>query len=191
MISLPPYNLINKRFGILTVTKEAPSKTRVDKRGWKTTERRWECRCDCGKTSIADGSSLRIGHTMSCGCRKLDNRKGNLHPYYGRPSPHGKRVLTLRGEWVRSNKGEKTICDWLYTHGINYIYEPKTFHLQGFNYTPDLFIPEWNVYTEIKGWWRTRSGRVSDEEKFKAFLEEYGNIILMDAESIKSFLNRK
>jgi hypothetical protein len=28
----------------------------------------WECRCDCGNTTIADISLLRNGHKQSCGC---------------------------------------------------------------------------------------------------------------------------
>lgn len=27
----------------------------------------WECMCDCGKTTIVSGASLRSGHTKSCG----------------------------------------------------------------------------------------------------------------------------
>jgi len=30
---------------------------------------RWLCRCECGKTTIVRGSSLRNGHTVSCGCK--------------------------------------------------------------------------------------------------------------------------
>jgi len=29
----------------------------------------WECLCMCGKKTIVDSSSLRSGHTKSCGCR--------------------------------------------------------------------------------------------------------------------------
>ena len=29
---------------------------------------RWLCSCECGKNVIVRGSSLRNGHTSSCGC---------------------------------------------------------------------------------------------------------------------------
>lgn len=28
----------------------------------------WKCKCDCGNIIIAKGTSLRMGHTQSCGC---------------------------------------------------------------------------------------------------------------------------
>lgn len=30
----------------------------------------WQCRCHCGNAFTADGTSLRYGHTKSCGCLK-------------------------------------------------------------------------------------------------------------------------
>ena len=32
----------------------------------------WQCRCDCGKVITTRGSSLRTGHTQSCGCHKVE-----------------------------------------------------------------------------------------------------------------------
>ena len=28
----------------------------------------WQCRCDCGRSTVALGSNLRSGNTRSCGC---------------------------------------------------------------------------------------------------------------------------
>lgn len=51
---------VGRRFGRLTVVEEAGrTKDRKDK---------WLCRCDCGKTKIVLGYSLRSGTTRSCGC---------------------------------------------------------------------------------------------------------------------------
>lgn len=30
----------------------------------------WECKCDCGNTSVVEGSKLRAGTTKSCGCHR-------------------------------------------------------------------------------------------------------------------------
>lgn len=52
--------MIGQRFGSLTVVSRAPNNK------WR--ERRWDCRCDCGNEKTVDGSTLRNGLIMSCGC---------------------------------------------------------------------------------------------------------------------------
>lgn len=54
-------DLINKKFGRLTVLK------RHDKKGNRR-QVKWECKCDCGKNHIVTGESLRSGKSRSCGC---------------------------------------------------------------------------------------------------------------------------
>lgn len=54
------HNLTGKRFGKLTVVKEASKSL--------SKQIRWECVCDCGKTSKVDTMNLVTGHTRSCGC---------------------------------------------------------------------------------------------------------------------------
>lgn len=51
---------VGKRFGLLTVTAFA---------GVKDSRRMWQCRCDCGNVVEVRESSLKNGHTASCGCR--------------------------------------------------------------------------------------------------------------------------
>lgn len=55
-------NLINMRFGKLTVIQE----TGRSKKGSVV----WECRCDCGQFTLASTDDLRSGHKKSCGCLK-------------------------------------------------------------------------------------------------------------------------
>lgn len=61
-------DLTGKRFGRLTVIDRAPN--RISKCGLPNV--RWNCVCDCGNEVTVDGSSLRNGHTQSCGCYHLD-----------------------------------------------------------------------------------------------------------------------
>jgi hypothetical protein len=49
-----------KRYGLLAVLERAQS----DKDG----NARWLCQCECGKTIVTNGKSLRKGHAKSCGC---------------------------------------------------------------------------------------------------------------------------
>jgi DNA helicase IV len=73
--------------------------------------------------------------------------------------PDGKYFTSLRGDKVRS-KSEQYICDWLYRHNIDYIYEPNI-QLQDFQFNPDFFIPEANIYLEHVS---NKSGFMKDKE---------------------------
>lgn len=63
-------DLIGMKFGRLTVVRRAEQDERL--RGGGVT---WVCQCDCGNTVCVRSSSLRIGHTKSCGCFNSDSHK--------------------------------------------------------------------------------------------------------------------
>lgn len=56
-------DLTGKRYGELVVVKRSENTSK----GLAT----WECKCDCGKTTIVRGSSLRNSTVKSCGCRRF------------------------------------------------------------------------------------------------------------------------
>ncbi len=58
----------------------------------------------------------------------------------------GKFYTTLNGTKVRS-KSEQYIADWLYRHSIKFEYELSV-NFKDFNFRPDFFIPEANLYLE-------------------------------------------
>ena len=72
-------NLAGQRFGRLTVLLDGGS----DHHG----TRQWECRCDCGNSHIARGSSLYSGHTQSCGCLHVE-KSAEARTVHGQ-SPRG------------------------------------------------------------------------------------------------------
>lgn len=53
-------DLTGEKFGRLTVLKRYGS----NKKG----QAMWMCECECGNINIVNGSNLRTGHVMSCGC---------------------------------------------------------------------------------------------------------------------------
>jgi len=61
-------------------------------------------------------------------------------------STYPKPYTSLNGTKVRS-KSEQYIADWLYRHRIKFEYEPNV-NFKDFNFKPDFFIPEANVYLE-------------------------------------------
>ncbi|MDD9147809.1 AP2 domain-containing protein [Sporolactobacillus sp. CQH2019] len=63
---MPPnmIDLTGQKFGKLTVLKRAGQT--------KNGNALWLCQCDCGNTTVAMGTSLRRGDTISCGCLTPD-----------------------------------------------------------------------------------------------------------------------
>ena len=53
-------DLTNKKFGKLTALKSIKKNNRIY----------WECKCDCGGTTIVKASHLKEGKIQSCGCLK-------------------------------------------------------------------------------------------------------------------------
>lgn len=51
-----------ERFGKLTV---------IDRDGSRLAHAYWKCQCDCGKISSHQGSRLRAGLVLSCGCGRI------------------------------------------------------------------------------------------------------------------------
>lgn len=114
---MPPLiDLTGQRFGRLTVIKRAPN--------GNCGNTRWECKCDCGKTTYSDSKQLRRGITQSCGCyhkelcgdqhRKHGLSGTRLHRIYYRMRErcyrpdndnyrwYGARGITVCSEWMNS-----------------------------------------------------------------------------------------
>lgn len=80
---------IGARYGRLVILQEAPS------RNGKLC---YECRCDCGNTSVTTGVSLRCGNTRSCGCLCRDANLA-IHKKHGASSRRGGPRLRSYGIW--------------------------------------------------------------------------------------------
>ena len=108
-------SLLNQRFGKLRVIKEIPN---------DTSQRTWECKCDCGATTYLTTHLLLSGHTKSCGC--------------------------LRSETTSYN--EIYIAQILADNQINFERE-KVFknckHIKSLRY--DFYLPDYNLCIEYDG----------------------------------------
>lgn len=74
--------------------------------------------------------------------------------------------------YVRS-RWEANICRLLNYFKIPFAYEPQVFDLSETCYTPDLFLPEEQIYVEIKGWMDS-----SSLQKITLFNQVYPDIRL-------------
>jgi len=66
------YNLTGRRFSSLTVVRYHGFREGIVGRNY------WECRCDCGETTLVDSFSLRRGRIHSCGCAKVKYHVGDI-----------------------------------------------------------------------------------------------------------------
>ena len=70
-------DITGERFGYLTAIKKV---------GFKNKSTLWECKCDCGNTTIVQYTNLKKGRTVSCGCwnnKKRFTHKLSNHKLYG------------------------------------------------------------------------------------------------------------
>ena len=64
-------NLKGRKFNKLQV---------IDFYGNKKGRTYWQCKCDCGKVCILEAYKIKSGHTKSCGCLGVENKK-TLYKY--------------------------------------------------------------------------------------------------------------
>lgn len=118
-------DLTGQRFGRLTVIHQAG----YNRRRLAT----WVCCCECGKTVVYDGATLRQGHATSCGCGKNKNhivdkhlyftwrdmRQRCLFPHHPSYPNYGGRGIHVCKEWENSYPAFQT---WALQNG----WEPRT-----------------------------------------------------------------
>jgi hypothetical protein len=88
-------DLINQKFGKLTVIKRAENHIRPN--GARVPV--WVCQCNCGNITNVEGAELRKGTTQSCGClqRELQSKRKSKYNTYDLSGEYG-IGYTLKGE---------------------------------------------------------------------------------------------
>ena len=142
-------------FGKLTVLEFAGYSLR--KKGWKCPQ--WLCACECGNKKIVMAEKLKQGVTKSCGCLPTNPAGGYSKKYN----------FSYDSSW------ELNFVKILEYLGVRWQRELETFKLSnGKNYTPDFYLPEFNMFIEIKGYWfPDKDGFSVSKEKTELFSKEY------------------
>ena len=111
---------------------------------------------------------LSINHKRNISKSLKGTRIGKSNPMFGKVTTAigGK----YKGIYMRSSY-EIKFAQFLDLSSIKYLYEPKFFDLGNTTYTPDFYIPDWNLYIEIKGWWREDA-----KKKFDLFKKLYHKV---------------
>lgn len=96
---------------------------------------------------------------------------GKKNSHYGKPAYHGKGAY-YKNIWMRSS-WEIAYAKYLDKNNIKWKYEPKRFYFKNCTYTPDFYLPEKDLYIEIKGYWRPGC-----KKRIKLFRNNYPNLDL-------------
>lgn len=83
-------DLTGQKFGRWTVV--APAR--------RTYQTMWSCRCDCGVERVVSGANLTTGHSVSCGCFRVDHRREQnyFRDYRGVKNPRAVRAHRVYGD---------------------------------------------------------------------------------------------
>jgi len=81
-------NLVGMRFYRLTVESRSENTS--------SGHAAWNCKCDCGNTSVVEGSHLRRGNTKSCGCFDVEKLIARLTTHGMNGTPTHRTWLSMR-----------------------------------------------------------------------------------------------
>lgn len=126
------------------------------------TLKKYYCK-DCGKNEINYQTAIN-GQRR---CYSCANKGKNSHRIGKRTKPSWGiyKEINMRSSW------EVIYAKYLDKHNIIWSYESKVFNLGNTTYTPDFYLPEKDLYIEIKGWWRKKS-----KKKFDLFRQLYPKV---------------
>ncbi|WP_166397280.1 hypothetical protein [Rubrobacter marinus] len=102
-------------------------------------------------------SEANKGRVVSKATRALISRNhhdvsGKNNPMHGKPPGHGRREYVAHLDaWVRSS-WEATVARALLSLGVPHEYERHRIVLGERTYLPDFYLPDSDVYIEVKGW---------------------------------------
>ena len=73
----------------------------------------------------------------------------------------GRRFVSEKLGMAFRSKWEVELAELLYELGIDFEYEPERFYFrgEGDSYLPDFYLPEYNVFIEVKGYMDKKSQR--------------------------------
>ena len=147
------------------------------------------CKCDCGTICNKVYANLVSGKVKSCGCYNkeqssitgstvgvLNSKQAYKYDWY----------IIKNGKKIRMRSGyEVMYAEILNDRGIEWQYEPEIFKLtDSCRYTPDFYLPEYDEWVEVKGWFTDKAKNKC--ALFKELGYKLGMIFIEDLNSLHS-----
>ena len=161
------YKLEGQKFGRLTVIKRSGSDT-------KGKNAMWECKCDCGNTTLVTTSHLTSKHTQSCGCLKKETvNDGQFKKTHGQSNTRLYRIRVGMINRCYNEKNKKyhiyggrgiAVCEeWL--NSFDAFYKWAMSHSYNDNLTIDRINGDGN-YEPLNCRWSTYSEQNKNRRKY-------------------------
>lgn len=123
-----------------------------------------------------DEARAKISIAMSC---KENSERIKLAWAEGRMTPIRNQFRNSggyhNGIWMRCLNSEGVFARQLDGAGIKWLYEPRGFNTSLGRYHPDFFLPEFNIWVEIKG----SRPEPKAFAKHQAFRDEHGKCLIV------------
>jgi hypothetical protein len=182
-------DLTGKKFGRLLVVSQSTTSSPL----------KWNCVCDCGKTSVVEGGKLKSGHTKSCGCLKHEEARermtkhGRRHTRIyriwcamkdrcARQKHYFDRGITVCDEWLNDFQA---FYDWAISHGYADDLTIDRIDVNG-NYCPENC--RWATTKEQQN--NTRKNRLITYNGETNTLSEWAEKLEINYSTLRSRLNR-
>lgn len=127
-----------------------------------------------------------LGSYIAKRCRTCNAKhySGKRHHNYGKAVQNVIQIKykqrLFRSSW------EANFAKWCDLSGIKWEYEPTAFEVRinkkDTTYTPDFYLPDFDCWIEIKGWWYRNS-----KAKYLWFLKKYKNVVLLQYKQLQEF----
>jgi hypothetical protein len=166
--------------------------------GWKVSD---ESRKKGGKTYIENIKSGKIIPSFKGKMHTKESRekisdkmteKNNGYiktKYFEVFCNHSRKYVKLQGTW------ELEFSKVLDAHGIKWEKDRKHFFYYVFDgirkkYFPDFYLPDRNIYVEIKGFWfKSKDGRIDDRRKMDLVIDQNREIVFIIIDSMEKIRN--
>jgi hypothetical protein len=98
-----------------------------------------------------------------------------------KPQKNGYGIKTRYQNILFRSRMEASFAKWLDSKNIRWIYEPERFKISIGSYLPDFYLPDKNIWIEVKG-----RKYINGMKKFECFKKEYNvKVILADTNYFK------
>jgi hypothetical protein len=166
------YNDVQQGYWCPVCAPEKSRQTLLNKYGVENAFQSEEIKEKIKKTNIQKYGVEHASQSPAVALKTAKSLKNSFILHHWRT----KEEVICTGSW------EKKVVEYFNKNKINYLWQPKTFHIKEKNtsYRPDCYLPDLDLWVEIKGYFRGRA-----EEKWNWFHTTYPNSELWNKEKLK------